>query len=86
MTRTILVFACCIAVAACASAPPVWTRADGSPVEPTQLQLDQTICHGEVQKADLAGNNDEIELLRAKSRADIMAGCMAQHGYLAMTK
>lgn len=83
MTQILLVFACCIAVAACASTPPVWTRADGSPVEPTQLQLDQTICRGEVQKADLAGNNDEIELLRAKSRADIMAGCMAQHGYLA---
>ncbi len=83
LTRTmLLLFACCIAVAACATAAPtVWARPDGRPVDPAQLQLDQTICKGEVQKADLAGNNDEIELLRAKSRADIMAGCMAQHGY-----
>ena len=71
-----------LALAACATAPTAWTRADGGPVEPTQLQLDQTICRGEVQKVDLAGNNDEIEFLRTKFKADIMAGCMAQHGYL----
>jgi hypothetical protein len=72
-----------LALAACATAPTAWRRADGGPVEPTQLQVDQTICSGEVQKVDLAGNNDEVEFLRAKFRADIMAGCMAQHGYLA---
>lgn len=73
-----------LALTACATAPTAaWRRADGGPVEPTQLQVDQTICRGEVQKADLAGNNGEVEFLRAKFKADIMAGCMAQHGYLA---
>lgn len=62
-------------LAGCATQPKA-IRADGQTVDPRQFSVAQTICTGEVHKADLAGNNDEIELLRANSREKIMAGCM----------
>jgi hypothetical protein len=80
MTRIILIFACCIAAASCAMVPKVWVRTDGRPVDQAQLQIDQTICRDEVQKADQSDNYDEAELMRAS--ADILVECMAQRGYL----
>jgi hypothetical protein len=84
MSRTILVFACCIAIAACATEQKVvWTRTDGRPVVQTLLEIDQTDCRDEMQKANLSGDNDNIKPLRAQSTADKFADCMVQRGYLA---
>jgi hypothetical protein len=83
MTRAVLAFACCIAIAACATEPKVaWTRTDGRPVVQTLLEIDQTDCRDEMQKAD-PQNNDKIKPLRARSTADKFADCMAQRVYLA---
>ena len=51
MTRMILAFACCIAVAARATEQKViWARTDGRPVVQTLLEIDQADCRDEVQK------------------------------------
>ncbi len=50
-------------VCGCASTQITWSRADGKPIDPGQLAVDQTACGGEVQMTDLTGDNDEIELL-----------------------
>jgi hypothetical protein len=78
MIRIILIFACCVAAVSCATVSKIWVRTDGRPVDQAQLQIDQTICRDEVQKADLS--DDETELMRAP--ADILVECMAQRGYL----
>ena len=54
--------ACCLlgitlALAACATAPKGWTRLDGKPIDPVQLEADQTICKGEVEKAAVQGGS-----------------------------
>jgi hypothetical protein len=88
-TRTILVFACCIAVAACAAEKTaeqkiVWTRNDGRPVVHALLEIDQADCHDEEQKAGKSFNIDKFELLPRQSKADDkFVGCMADRGYLA---
>jgi hypothetical protein len=83
--RTIAVIACCVAVAGCASLPKGWTRPDGAPITPAQLQLDDTICRGETEKAATQGRsrstiNDPFPSDQARG---IYEGCMAQRGYLA---
>jgi hypothetical protein len=83
--RIILAFACCIAVAACATEQKVvWARTDGRPVVQTLLEIDQADCRDEVQKENPSGNNNKIGLLRGQSKVDDkFAGCMAERGYLA---
>jgi hypothetical protein len=84
--RTIAVIACCVAVAACGSLPKAWTRPDGAPITPAQLQMDDTICRGEVEKAAAqGGQRGTLDLPTGPDRQDtkIYEGCMAQHGYLA---
>lgn len=70
-------------VCGCASTQITWSRADGKPIDPGQLAVDQTACGGEVQMTDLTGDNDEIELLLTRSREVIMADCMEKRGYMA---
>ncbi len=85
MTRIILPFACCIAIAACATEQKVvWARTDGRPVVQTLLEIDQADCRDEVQKENSSGNNNKIGLLGGQSKVDDkFAGCMAERGYLA---
>jgi hypothetical protein len=85
MTRTILVLACCIAVAACAAqSKVVWTRSDGRPVIQTLLDIDETDCRDEGQKkTDFLDVNDKAKPARAQSKSDQFAQCMTGHGYLA---
>ena len=85
MTRTILVFACCIVVNACAAeSKVVWTRSDGRPVIQTLLDIDETDCRDEGQKkTDFLDVNENAKPPRAQSKSDQFAECMAEHGYLA---
>lgn len=79
-------------VAGCSTAPPpVWTRAEGLPVDQSQFQVDRTVCQGQMQQANMAGTvidtgNPFIDGVAAAKRDigadDVMKGCMAQHGYL----
>lgn len=62
----------------------------GNPKHEASLQVDQTVCLGERQKAQLSGTSfntstvgaviDGIE--RNRSADTVMAGCLAQRGYL----
>ena len=85
MTRIILAFACCIAVAACATEQKVvWARTDGRPVVQPLLEIDQADCRDEVQKENASDNNNKTEPLREQAKVgDKFAGCMAERGYLA---
>jgi hypothetical protein len=86
MIRTILIAACCIALAACATEQKVvWTRADSRPVVQALLEIDQTDCRDEGQKKTdfLDTTNDKAKPPRAQSKSDQFADCMTEHGYLA---
>jgi len=85
MIRATLIFACCTAVAACATEQKVvWTRADGRPVVQALLEIDQTDCRDEGQKkTDFLDINDKAKPQRAQSKADQSAVCMVEHGYVA---
>jgi hypothetical protein len=83
MIRAVLVVACCIAAAACASEPKVvWTRTDGRPVVQALLQIDQTDCREDAQKAAGYVTKEKIESLKVQAKTDV-ADCMAQRGYAA---
>jgi len=73
-------------VCGCASVPKVWTRPDGKPIDPAQLQLDDTACRGETEKAAAQGGKDSTinmpGMVGGQDRS-IYLGCMAQRGYLA---
>jgi len=86
MIRAILMLACCIVVAACATEQKVvWTRADGRPVVQALLEIDQTDCRDEGQKktTDFSDLDDKAKPQRAQSKADQFVACMAEHGYMA---
>ncbi len=70
---------------ACTTATPtVWARPDGRPVDPAQLQLDQTACRGEMEKARLSEKEEKIYFPGEQNPLTaVFVGCMAQHGYLA---
>jgi hypothetical protein len=89
-TPIILAFACCIAVAACATEQTtkeqkvVWARPDGRPMAQTLLEIDQADCRDEVQKENASDNNNKTGPLREQAKVgDKFAGCMAERGYLA---
>jgi hypothetical protein len=85
MIRAILIFACCTAVAACATEQSVvWTRADGRPVVQALLEIDQTDCRDDGQKkTDFSDLDDKAKPQRARSKSDQFSECMVGHGYLA---
>jgi hypothetical protein len=85
MVRAVLIFACCTAVAACATEQKVvWAKADGRPVVQALLEIDQTDCRDEAQKkTDFSDIDDKAKPQRAQPKADQFAACMAEHGYMA---
>ena len=87
MTRTAVAILCCLAVAACASAPmpATWTRNDGQPSDPTQLESAKTICRGEMEQAQLVTNARGLVSIPLPGQESpllkVYIGCMARHGY-----
>jgi hypothetical protein len=73
-------------LASCATAPMVWTRVDGAAVIPAQLELDQTSCRGEMQRANLSSTKkpliDEILDPREQPLNQVYDSCMASKGYV----
>ena len=67
----------------CSAEKPV-ARIDGHTVDRAQLETDQTICRGEVQKATLAQGGPQICVLCAVAWNEAFAGCMAAKGYVAV--
>ena len=80
-----------IALTGCATAPPLWLRVDGKPVQGIQFEADQTSCRGEADKANLSSTmkyglslcESGICAPREDSLRRVFAGCMAQKGYVA---
>lgn len=71
----------CLGLIGCNQPPPVgWYRTDGTVPTPEQLSVEQTICRGEVQKANLSSSNQGISIARSMAEQDAYAGCMAQRG------
>jgi hypothetical protein len=85
MSRAMLIFACCIVLAACATEQPkvTWTRGDGRPVVPGLLDIAQTDCRDQAKKPDLSDDIGMPKLAPAQPKANQFADCMVQHGYLA---
>jgi hypothetical protein len=88
--RAMTVVMVCLAAGGCAPAPAAvgWFRADGKVADPTQRQLAETICKGEVEKAAAQGHSvGTMDRVIGPDRQDtqIFAGCMAQQGYIAMS-
>jgi hypothetical protein len=76
----------CVLLAGCAAEPKDWTRPDGQPINPSQLQLDKTACEGEVEKAAVTGQaRSTVGMPFGMDRQDmrVFTGCMASRGYLA---
>ena len=57
--------------------------ADGRPEDRWEYEVDRTICQGEVAKADSASAPAPR---RFQAADDIFAGCMAQHGYVNVSR
>jgi hypothetical protein len=75
-----------VALSGCASEQTRAIRLDGqtikgNPALERQLEVDNTICQGEVAKADSVSTAPAAR--RFQAGADIFAGCMAQRGYVA---
>jgi hypothetical protein len=51
--------------------------------EPAQFEADQTICKGEVSKADIGAGENRVILGMSRDMQAVYNGCMAQHGYMA---
>lgn len=47
-----------------------------------QLEIDQAICRGEVQKSARASSASSLSVEAHLAEREIFAGCMAQKGYL----
>jgi hypothetical protein len=76
----------CLLLVGCAAEPKDWTRPDGQPISPAQLQLDRTACKGEVEKAAVTGqarSTVDMPLGMDKQDMRVFTGCMASRGYLA---
>lgn len=76
------------ACAAGAADDRIWMRADGvsirgRPELVQRFELDLTACRGETFRADVV--SDAPLIRRQVSGREIMAGCMAQRGYLLRT-
>lgn len=56
--------------------------ANGGAVSATQIEIDQTVCRGEVQKSARASSAGTLSVEASLAERDIFAGCMAQKGYL----
>jgi hypothetical protein len=90
MIRTCIGIFCLLAVAACAAAPlpTTWTRADGRAIDPTQLEADKTVCHGEMEQAELVTNARGLVPIylpgQESPSVKVYNGCMARHGYAAV--
>jgi hypothetical protein len=89
MIRTCIGIFCLLAVAACAAAPlpTTWTRTDGRAIDPTQLEADKTVCHGEMEQAERVTNARGLVPIylpgQESPSAKVYNGCMARHGYAA---
>lgn len=82
----VLFLVVCIAVAGCASQRPMqWIRLDGKPPAAELLEVDRTVCRGEMQKSNLAGFPAEgigSAYRRGQAVGDVFRGCMAQRGWM----
>lgn len=81
MPRATVVGMLCLAACACATKPMAWVRVDGKPITETQLAVDQTVCRGEMQKANLS-STAEAGFGRGRAVVEVYVGCMAQRGYM----
>ena len=76
----------CGLLVGCAAEPKEWTRPDGHPINPAQLELDRTACKGEVEKAAVTGQaKSTVGMPLGMDNQDmrVFKGCMASRGYLA---
>jgi len=87
MIRASVAIFCLLAVAACAAAPlpTTWTRVDGRPIDPTQLEADKTVCRGEMDQAELVTSARGLMPIYLPGQESplikVYNGCMARHGY-----
>jgi hypothetical protein len=87
MTRSIVAILSSLAVAACTSAqmPAAWTRTDGQPSDPAQIEAAKTICRGEMEQAQLVTNARGLVSLPLPGQESpllkVYIGCMARRGY-----
>ncbi len=67
--------------------PQTWTRVDGQPIDSAKLEVDKTVCRGEMDEANMAtGNNARLHpevFGYTDSMISTYSGCMAQNGYTA---
>lgn len=81
MRKLVLVVA--LACAGCATQRPMaWARADGKPFAADALSLNQTICQGDMQKANLSGTGTSGGYGRGTAVVQVFDGCMAEHGFV----
>jgi hypothetical protein len=75
----------CLAATSCAELPWDWVRADGQPVDRNQLQVAETICRSDVQKAAQGRAVGTIDFITGPNRQDqtIYSSCMAEYGFVA---
>jgi hypothetical protein len=75
----------CLATTGCAGLPLDWVGADGQPADPNQLQIAETICRGDVQKATQGRAVGASDFMTGPNRQDqiIYNSCMAEFGYKA---
>jgi hypothetical protein len=81
----ILAVVLCLAATGCAGLPWHWVRADGQPVDRNQLQVAETICRSDVQKAAQGRAVSTIDFITGPNRQDqaTYSTCMAEYGFVA---
>ena len=67
--------------------PQTWTRVDGQPVDAAQLDVDKSVCRGQMDEANMAaGNNARLHpevFGYSEGMISVYSSCMAQNGYTA---
>lgn len=85
MFKSLLIMGSFVCLSGCFEATSVtWDRADGSAIRGNaalerQFQTDESICQGEMAKADLSGERGNPN--RVKADEAVYRGCMASRGY-----
>jgi hypothetical protein len=67
--------------------PTAWTRTDGQPSDPAQLESAKTICRGEMEQAEVVTHARGLMPIQLPGQESpllkVYVGCMARHGYAA---
>ena len=65
-----------------ATLPTAWVRADGQPIDPGLLDIDNLDCKDGIQKPDGTARREADKDGHSRAMVDDFVSCMRGHGYM----